>query len=142
VAVAENRKQLDQISTGTADALRQDEQSLLAELKKEAERQLGELANNANQISNSLQRLSDSLGAQLTQRTEEAVKVFQSRMEEVWQQVVARAEQRITETAHTCTAELAKQARQVVDQEMSQFLSQAMRRFDRSSDERTPDQNT
>ena len=142
VAVAENRKQLDQISTGAADGLRQREQSLLGDLKKEGERQLGELGKNANQISNNIQRLGDSLGAELKQRTEEAVQVFQSRIEQVWQEVVGRAEQRIAETARTCTAELAKQARQVVDREMSEFLSQALRRFDRSSDERSSNQNT
>lgn len=142
VAVAENRKQLDQISTGAVDALRQGEQSLLGDLKKEAERQFGELAKNANQISTNIQRLSDGLGAQLKQRTEEAVQVFQARMEQVWEQAVGRAEQRITETAQTCTTELAKQAREVVDREMSEFLSQALRRFERSSGERTPNQDS
>jgi F0F1-type ATP synthase membrane subunit b/b' len=142
VAVAENRKQLDQISTGAVDALRQSEQSLLGDLKKEAERQLGEFAKNASQISDNIQQLSDGLSAQLKQRTEEAVGVFQSRMEQVWQQAVERAEERITETAQTCTTELAKQARQVVDREMSEFLSQALRRFDRSSNERTSNQNS
>jgi hypothetical protein len=142
VAVAENRKQLDQISTGAADALRQREQNLLVDLKKEAEQQLTELSKNVNEVTNNIQHLADTLGAQLKQRTEEAVQMFQSRIDQVWQQVTGRAEQRIMETARTCTAELAKQAREVVDREMSDFLSQALRRFDRSSDERTSNRNT
>jgi hypothetical protein len=142
VAVAENRKQLDQISSGAAYGLQQHEQGLLADLQKEAERQLGELAKNANQISINLQRLGDNLGTELKQRTEEAVQVFQSRIGQAWQELVGQAEQRIAETAHTCTAELAKQAREVVDQEMSQFLSQALRHFDRSSDAQSSNQNS
>ena len=142
VAVAENRKQLDQISTGAADGLRQREQGLLGDLQKEAEKQLSELAKNANRISDNIQRLGDSLGTELKQRMEEAVQVFQSRIEQAWQEAVGRAEQRIVETAHTCTAELAKQARAVVDQEMSEFLSQALRRFNRSSDAQSSNPNT
>ena len=137
VAVAENRKQLDQMSTAAADGLRLREQSLLGDLQKEAERQLGELAKNAQQISSNIQHLGESLGTELKQRMEEAVGVFQSRIEQAWQEVVGRAEKRIGETAHTCTVELAKQAREVVDREMSEFLSQALRRFDRSSGSRS-----
>jgi len=142
VAVAENRKQLDQISTGAADGLRQHEQGLLGDLQKEAEKQLGELAKSASQISNNLQRLGDSLSTELKQHMEDTVKVFQSRIEQVWQELVGRAEQRIAETARTCTAELAKQAREAIDREMSAFLSQALRRFDRSPDAQSSNQNT
>jgi hypothetical protein len=142
VAVAENRKQLDQIRIGAADELRQREQGLLDDLQKEAQRQLGELAKSANQISSNIQHLGDSLSAEFKQRIEEAVQVFQSRIEQVWQEVVGRAEKQITETAHTCVAELAKQAREVVDREMSEFLSHALRRFDRSSDAPSSNHNT
>ncbi|MBV8452357.1 MAG: hypothetical protein JOZ29_08805 [Deltaproteobacteria bacterium] len=142
VAVAENRRQLDQISTSAADGLQQREQGLLGDLQKEAEKQLGELAKSANQISNNVQRLGDSLSTELKQHMEDAVKVFQSRIEQVWQEVVGRAEQRIAETARTCTAELAKQARKAIDQEMSAFLSQALRRFDRSSEAQSSNQNS
>ena len=142
IAVAENRKQLDQISAGVADGLQQHEQRLLGNLQKETERQLGELAKNANRISDNIQRLGDHLGTELKQRMEDAVQVFQSRLEQVWQDVVGRAEQRIAETARTCTAELAKQAREVVDREMSEFLSQALRRFNRASDAQSSNQNT
>jgi hypothetical protein len=142
VAVVENRKQLDQISTGAADGLWQREQSLFRDLQEEAERQLGELTKNADQISNNVQRLGENLGAELKQRMEEAVQVFESRIEQVWQEVVGRAEQRITEAARTCTIELAKQAREVVDREMSEFLVHALRRFDRSSDAQPSNQNS
>lgn len=142
IAVAENRKQLDQLSTGVADGLQQREQHLLENLQRETQRQLGELAKNANRISDNIQRLGDSLGADLKKYTEDAVQVFQSRIELVWKEVVERAEQQIAETARTCTAALAKQAREVVDREMSEFLSQALRRFNRSSDAQSSNQNT
>ena len=134
VAVAENRKQLDQISTSAADGMRQREQSLLGDLQNEAARQVGELTKNASQISDNIRRLGDTIGTELKQRTEEAIGVFESRIEQTWQEIVGRAEKRIAETANTCTVELAKEARQVVDREMSEFLSHALRRFDRSSD--------
>jgi hypothetical protein len=133
VAVAENRKQLDQISTGAEDALRQCEQSLVGELQKEADRQVVELAKNANRVSDNIQRLGDSLGTELKERAEEAVQVFQSRIKQVLQELVGQAEQRINEMAHACTTSLAKEAREVVDREMSEFLSHALRRFDRSA---------
>jgi hypothetical protein len=142
VAVAENRTQLDQLSTSAADALRQREQSVLEGLRKESEKQLGELAKSASQITDTILHLGDTLGTELKQRTEEAVQVFQSRIEQVWDEIVGRAEQRIAETAQSYTAELAKQARKVVDREMSEFLSQALRRFDRSSDAQSSNQNS
>jgi hypothetical protein len=142
VAVAENRKQLDQISTRAADGLQRHEQGLFADLQQEAERQLGELTKNANLISDNIQRLGESLGNELKQRVDESVGVFQSRVEQVWQEVTRRAEQRITDTAQTCIAALAKQAREVVDREMSQFLIHALRRFDRSSDAESSNQNS
>lgn len=142
VAIAGNREKLEQISTGAADALRQRGQGLLGDLQHEAEKHLSELAKNANRVSNNIQRLGDSLGAELKQRTEDAVQVFQSRIEQVWQEIVGRAEQRIAESARTCTTELAKQAREVVDREMSEFLRQALRRFDRSSGAQSSNQNT
>ena len=142
IAVAENRKQLDQMSAGVIDGLQQREQHFLGNLQKEAERQLGELAKNANRISDNIQRLGDSLGSELKKHAEDSVQVFQSRIEQVWQEVVQQAEQRIAEAARTCTAALAKQAREVVDREMSEFLSQALRRFARSSDAQSSNQNT
>src|SRR5690242_21702019 len=111
VAVADNRKQLDQIRIGAADELRQREQDLLEDLRKEAQRQLDELAKSASQISHSLQQMGDSLTAQIKQRIEEGVQVFQSRIEQVWQEAAGRAEKQISETAHTCVVDLAKQAR-------------------------------
>jgi hypothetical protein len=142
LAVAENRKRLDQISTGAANGLLQREQSLMGDLRKEAEKQLGELAKRADQINDNIQRLSDSLGTELERRTAEAVQSFQSRIEQVWQEVVGRAQQRIAETAHSCAAELARQAREVVDREMSEILTQALRRFNRSSDAQSSNQDT
>jgi hypothetical protein len=142
VALAENRKQLDQISTGAANGLMRREQSLLGDLRKEADKQLGELAKHADQISNNIQRLGDSLGTELNRLTAEAVQGFQSRIEQVWQEIVGRAEQRIVQTANACTAELAKHAREVVYREMSEFLSQALRRFDRSPGAPSSNQNT
>ena len=142
LAITENRKQLDQLSASAVDGLGQRERNLLGDLQKEGENQLGELTKNANQISNNIQRLSESVGAQIKQRTEEAIQVFQSRIEQVWQEVVGRAEQRIAETAHTCIAELAKQARKVVDREMAEFLVQALRRFDRSSEGQPSNQSS
>ncbi len=130
-AVAENRKQLDQISTGAADGLQQRAQDLMADLQNEAERHRGELANNARRIADDLQQPSDKFAAELKRSIDEAVQLFQSRIEQTWQELVGRAEQRMAETANTQTAELAKQARQVVDREMSEFLSQALRRFER-----------
>ena len=117
-------------------------QTLAGDLQGEAERQLGELGNTASQLSSTMRLLSDSLGTELKQRAEEALQLFQSRSEQVWQELAVRAEQRIAETARTCTADLAKQARQVVDQEMSAFLSQALRRFERSSDTPPSNENT
>ena len=133
VAVAENRKQLDQISASAADGLQQRQQGFLNDLQKESERQVGELAKNASQSRSNLQLVADKAGEEIKQRTEEAVRTFQSRVEQLWQEMVARAEQRIKEAAEASTAEMAKQARQVVDREMSEFLSSALRRFDRSS---------
>lgn len=134
LAVAENRKQLDQISTGAAEGLRQHQQNLLEDLQKEAETQLGELSKSASQIGNNIQRSGETVTSQLKEHIEEAVRIFQSRIEQVSHEVVGRAEKRIAEATHACTAELAKQARQMVDREMSDFFSQALRRFDRSSD--------
>jgi hypothetical protein len=142
VTVAENRKQLDQISTSAAEGLRQREQNLLGDLQKEGERQLAELTKGVSQISDNIQRLSETAGSELKEHVEEAVRVFQSRIEQVWQEVVDRAEKRIAEAAQTCTIELAKQARQLVDQEMSEFFSQALRRLDRSSDAQSSNQKS
>jgi hypothetical protein len=135
LAAAENRNQFDQLSTGAANGLREHEQSLLRELRKEAEKQLRELGKKANElskkadeISNNMQSLGESLGAQLKQRTEETIEVFQSRSEQVWRQVVERGEQQIAETVRTCTTELTKQAREVVGREMSKLI-QALGRF-------------
>jgi hypothetical protein len=141
LAVAENRKQLDQISAGAMEGLRQREQNLLAALQKEAEQQSEELVKNTGQMSNDIQRLGDSVGTELKGRIEEAVGIFQTRIEQVWQEVVARAEKRIAETAQTCTVELAKQARQMVEREMSEFFSHALQRFDRSSSAQSSNQN-
>lgn len=134
VAVAENRKQLDQISTGAADGLRQKAQGLLGDLQREADRHISELANNARQISDNIQQLSDRFGAELKKSTEEAIQIFRSRIEQTWQEMMGQADKRIAETTNTYVAELAKQARQVVNREMSDFLSHALRQFDRSSD--------
>jgi hypothetical protein len=142
VTVAENRKQLDQISTSAAEGLRQREQNLLGDLQKEGERQLAELTKGVSQISDNIQRLSETAGSELKEHVEEAVRVFQSRIEQVWQEVFDRAEKRIAEAAQTCTIELAKQARQLVDQEMSEFFSQALRRLDRSSDAQSSNQKS
>ena len=139
VAVAENRKQLDQISTGAADGLRQHGQRLLTDLQKEADRQIVELGKNARQIRSNIEQLAENFATELDKRAEQAVQVFQTRSEQTWQEIVERAEKRIAETASGYTAELAKQARQIVDREMSEFLSHALRRFDRSSD--TPSSN-
>jgi hypothetical protein len=142
VAVAENRKQLDQISTTAADGLRKDGQGVLANLQKEAERHLSELASNARQVTDNLQQLADKFAIELKKSTEEATQLFQSRSEQTWQEIVGRAEKRIAETASTYTTDLAKQARQVVDREMSEFLSHALRRFDRSSNTPSSNHNT
>jgi hypothetical protein len=90
---------LDHISTDAAEGLRLREQSLLADLQKEADSQFGELTKNANQISSNIQRLTDTVGMELKQRTDEAVGVFQLRIEQVWQEIVEQAEKRIAETA-------------------------------------------
>lgn len=142
LAVGENRKQLDQISTSAAEELRQREQNLLGDLQKEGERQLTELTKGVSQVSDNIQRLGQAVGTELKERVEEAVRVFQSRIEQVWQEVVDRAEKRISEAAQTCTIEVAKQARQLVDQEMSEFFSHALRRFDRSSDSQSSNQKS
>ncbi len=142
VAIAENRKQLDQMCTGAAERLQQREQSLMGDLQKEAEKQLGELAKNANQISNSIQRIGDGIAAGFKQRTEEAVQVFQSRIEQVWQEAIGRAEKQIAGTAHSCVVELTKQAREVVDREMSEFLNRVLRQFDRSSEGQSSNHTT
>jgi len=135
VAVAENRKQLDQISTGAADGLRQKRQGLLADLRTEADRHVGELAKNARQISDNIQQLADRFSINLKKSTEEAIQVFQSPIEETWQEMMGRAEKRIAETTSTHIVKLAKQARQVVEREMSESLSHALQQFVRSSDE-------
>jgi len=142
VAVTANRRQSDQISADAIDGLRQNAQSLSNDLQGEAERQLGELAKKATLVTTSIRHLGDSLSAELKQRAEEAVQFFQSRSEQVWQEFVTRAQQQLAETARSCTADLATQARQAVDQEMSEFLSQALRRFSRSSDAPPAKQNT
>ena len=140
--VAENRKQSEQILTDAVKELRQCAQTLLGDFQGEAQRQLGELAKTASLLSTNIRHLSDSLGTELKQRVEEALQLFQSRPEQVWQELAVRTEQRIAETARTCTTELAKQAQQAVDQEMSAFLSQALRRFNRSSDAPPSNSNT
>jgi DNA anti-recombination protein RmuC len=132
-SVTENRQQLNQLSSEAAQAVQQREQSLLEGLKKEAEEQLSALEKKAHQIIDTVQNLGNSLGNELKQRTDEAFNTFQSRVDELWQEIVQRVERRIGETAATCTAEMAKDARQVVDREMSDFLTQALRRFDRSA---------
>lgn len=134
VAVAENRKQLDQISTGAAEGLRQQAKRLLGDLQRESERQISELSKKATQIRENIEQLAANFSGELTRRTEEAFQSFQSRSEAAWQEMVVRAEKRVAESASGYIAELAKQARQVVDREMSEFLSNALRRFDRSSD--------
>jgi hypothetical protein len=142
VAVAENRKQLDQISTRTVEGLRDREQNLLADLQKEAEKQLARLAAAAGDINDNIRRLGETAGTQLQAGVEKAVGAFQSRIEQVWQEMVSRAEKRLAETAQNSTAELAKQARQLVEREMSDFFSNALRRFDSSSNARSSKQNS
>ena len=142
VAVAENRKQLDQISTRTVEGLRDREQNLLADLQKEAEKQLARLAATAGDINDNIRRLGETAGTQLQAGVEKAVGAFQSRIEQVWQEMVSRAEKRLAETAQNSTAELAKQARQLVEREMSDFFSNALRRFDSSSNARSSKQNS
>jgi hypothetical protein len=134
VAVAENRKQLDQISTGAAEGLRQQAKRLLGDLQRESERRLAELAKQAAQIKSGLEQLADDFSTELAKRTEEAFQSLLSRSEAAWQEIVVRAEKRIAESANKYITELAKQARQVVDREMSEFLSHVLRRFDRSPD--------
>lgn len=141
VAVAENRKQLDQISTRAVEGLREREQNLLSDLQKEAETQLARLAATATDISNNLRRLGESAGSELQASVDKAVGAFQSRIEQVWQEMVSRAEKRLAETAQNSTAELAKQARQLVEREMSEFFSNALRRFDRSPNAQSSNQN-
>jgi ElaB/YqjD/DUF883 family membrane-anchored ribosome-binding protein len=133
VAVAENRKQLDQISTGAAEGLRLKGQGLLGDLEREAERHVTELAKNARQITENIQQLADNFGAELKRSTEEAIQVFRSRIEQTWQEMMGQADQRITDTTNAYVVELAKQARHVVNREMSEFLSHALRQFDPSS---------
>ena len=132
VAVAENRKQLDQISTGAAEGLRQKGQGLVGDLQREAERHVSELAKNARQITDNIQQLAENFGAELKKSTEEAVEVFRSRIEQTWQEMMGQADKRVAETTNTYVAELAKQARQVVNREMSEFLAHALQQFDRS----------
>ncbi|MBV8771197.1 MAG: hypothetical protein JO166_02535 [Deltaproteobacteria bacterium] len=142
VAVAENRKQLDQISTGAAEGLRQKGQGLLGDLQREADRHISDLAKNARQISENIQQLADNFGAELKKSTEEAIQIFRSRIEQTWQEMMGQADKRIAETTNTYVAELAKQARQVVNREMAEFLSHALRQFDRASDRPASDKNS
>lgn len=135
VAVAENRKQLDQISTGAADGLRQKGQGFLADLRTEADKHVGGLAKNARQISDNIQQLADRFSIDLKKSTEEAIQVFQSRIEQTWQEMMGRTDKRIAETTSTHIVELAKQARQVVERKMSESISHALQQFARSSDE-------
>jgi hypothetical protein len=141
VAVAANRKQLDQISTAAADGLGQRHQKLLGDLQTEAERQNRELVNSASQLWTNIQRLAETLESELKEHTEQAVRTFQSRTEEVWQELLDRAENRIADAAHTSTAELAKEARRAVEREMSEFLGQALARFNHSSGAQSSNQD-
>jgi hypothetical protein len=141
VAVAENRKQLDQISTRSVEALCEREQNLLADLQKEAEKQSARLGATAGEINDNIRRLGETAGTELEASVEKAVGAFQSRIEQVWQEMVSRAEKRLAETAQNSTVELAKQARQLVEQEMSEFFSNALRRLDRSSNAQSSNQS-
>jgi hypothetical protein len=55
--------------------------------------------------------------------------------------MVSRAEKRLTETAQNSTVELAKQARQLVEREMSEFFSNTLRRLEGWSNVESSSQN-
>jgi hypothetical protein len=141
VAVAENRRQLDQISNSAVERLREREQNLMADLQKEAEKQLARLAATAGEINDNVRRLGETAATELHASVEKAAGAFQSRIEQVWQEMVSRAEKKLAETAQNSTVEIAKQARQLVEREMSDFFSNALRRFDRSSNSQSSNQN-
>jgi hypothetical protein len=141
MAVAESRKQLNQISTSTVEGLHEREQNLQADLQKEADKQLARLAATAGDISDNLRRLGEAAGSELQASVEKAAGAFQSRIELVWQEMMSRAEKQLAETAQNSTAELAKQARQLVEREMSEFFSSALRRFDHSPNAQSSNQN-
>ena len=96
-------------------------------------KQLARLAATAGDINDNIRRLGEIVGTQLQASVEKAVSAFQSRIEQVCQEMVSRAAKRLTETAQNSTVELAKQAPQLVEGEMSEFFNNALRRFDRSS---------
>ncbi len=139
VFVADNEKQFAQMSARALEELQQREGCLRLNLQNEAERKLDEVTKSANEITSNIRRLGESLGSELEQRREQAAQVFESRLEQLWEELAGRAEKRIAEIIQTCTSTMAKQAREIVDREMSEFFIQALRhRLDHSPDVRLP----
>jgi hypothetical protein len=133
VLVGEHEKQISQMSTRASEGLQQREGRLEADLQKNVDRMLNELTKAGDEIINDIRQLGESVSGELEQRRAQTVHGFQSQLEQLWNELARRADERISESIKTCTSTMAKQAREIVDHEMSTFFIQALRhRLDQS----------
>jgi hypothetical protein len=137
---AEHQKQLAEMSSRAGAELRQHGQSLIADVQSNTAGSIEELNKSAAEITANIRQLGSKLTSELRQHTDDALQTVQARLDELWESTAGRAEKRIAEMIQTNTGTMAKQVREIVDREMSDFFSQALRRFTHSADNHSQDQ--
>ena len=109
-AVAQTRKGSEQWAVVAADSVRQCYREMRDNLEKQAQDQIAELAKKINDLGTNIERLDESLTADLKQRTEEAAQVLQSRIEQASREIIERAEKRIMQDMQRRAVVFAEQA--------------------------------
>jgi hypothetical protein len=125
--VAENRKELAEISLQAREELQQQQRALLVNLEVEAKRKLDDLmASTINETATNAREMTNALTDELGKCSEQALQSFQARVESLAAAAASETEKLLATTTKSVLANIAEQARETFNQEVSEFLIQTL----------------
>jgi hypothetical protein len=125
--VAENQKELAEISLQAREESQQQQRNLLVNLQDEAKKKFDDLmASTIDETAKNAREMMNALTDELRKCSEQALQAFQVRVESLGAAATSETEKLVATTTKSVLANIAEQTRETFNQEVSEFLIQAL----------------
>ena len=123
----ETQNEITHISAATIEELQWRGQALLTDLHTQTEERVTGLSRRVQQTTEEIRQFDEARQIEAGHRNEKALQDFQLRLERLVEQATARAEQRMEEVTKSSLANVTREAREIVEREMSEYFIQGLR---------------
>jgi hypothetical protein len=125
--VSDSQKEINQSSSRVMQDLQQRETALNENFQKQAREALDELKRTAHEVTGEVRQIGEARTAELGTRTDQMIREFESRLQVIVEEATVKVQERVSELTRDAAQVVEKQAKAVVDRQISRVFISALR---------------